>query len=161
MIFQVNDDDIIVTSDVDAFPMTNEMIAPLVRLKERSIWLYRYGLTYASGATFMMAFIGAKAHVWRDILKYDYNPKIHSDIGQGLPQWIEKYAQIFTNGNSNISNITSNNTISAITKSSNNTYTWEVDQLIISRAILESGLCTLPANNSLWAAVNLKHQEKK
>ena len=141
--------------------MSNEMIAPIVRLADRSIWLYRYGLTYASGATFMMAFIGAKAHVWRDILKYDYNPDIHSDIGQGLPQWISKYAQIFTKENSDTRNITSINTITAITKSSNNTYTWEVDQLIISRAILESGLCTLPANNSLWDAVNLRSHEKK
>ena len=141
--------------------MTNEMIAPLVRLKERSVWLYRYGLSYASGATFMMAFIGAKAHVWRSILKYDYDPDIHSDIGQGLPQWIEKYAQIFTKGNSNTNNITSTNTITAITKSTNDTYTWEVDQLIISRAILESGLCTLPVNNSLWNAVNLRSHEKK
>ena len=157
----MQDNDIIVTSDVDAFPMTNEMIAPLVRLKERSVWLYRYGLSYASGATFMMAFIGAKAHIWRDILKYDYNPNIHSDIGQGLPQWITKYAQIFTKENSDTRNITSINTITAITKSSNNTYTWEVDQLIISRAILESGLCTLPVNNSLWDAVNLRSHEKK
>ena len=96
-----------------------------------------------------------------DILKYDYNPEIHSDIGQGLPQWIEKYAHIFTEGNSDANNITEYNTITAITKSSNNTYTWEVDQLIISRAILESGLCTLPANNTLWAAVNLDNHEKK
>ena len=137
------------------------MIAPLVRLKERSIWLYRYGLSYASGATFMMAFIGAKAHIWRDILKYDYYPDIHSDIGQGLPQWIEKYAQIFTKENSNTKNSTSINTITAITKSADNTYTWEVDQLIISRAILESEMCTLPVNNSLWDAVNLRSQEKK
>ena len=92
---------------------------------------------------------------------YDYNPKIHSDIGQGLPQWIEKYAHIFTEGNSDANNITENNTITAITKSSNNTYTWEVDQLIVSRAILESGLCTLPANNTLWAAVSLENYEKK
>lgn len=141
--------------------MTNEMIAPIVRLADRSIWLYRYGLTYASGATFMMAFIGAKAHVWRDILKYDYNTKIHSDIGQGLPQWIEKYAHIFTKGSSAANDITANNTITSITKSSNNTYTWEVDQLIISRAILESGLCTLPASNTLWAAVNLENHKKK
>ena len=157
----MQDNDIIVTSDVDAFPMTNEMIAPLVRLKERSVWLYRYGLSYASGATFMMAFIGAKAHIWRRILKYDYDPDIHSDIGQGLPQWIEKYAQMFTKENSNTNNITSINTITAITKSTNNTYTWEVDQLIISRAILESGLCTLPVNNSLWDTVNLRSHEKK
>ena len=28
-------------------------------------------------------------------------------------------------------------------------------QLIVSRVILESGLCTLPANNTLWDAVRL------
>ena len=141
--------------------MSDEMIAPIVRLPERSIWLYRYGITHATGNTFMMAFIAAKAHVWKDILKYDYNPQIHSDVGQGLHDWIKKYAHYFTTGTTSHHNITENNTITAITKSRNNTYTWEVDQLIISRAILSSGLCSLPSNNSLWTKVSLDNQVKK
>ena len=139
--------------------MTDEMIAPIVRLPKRSIWLYRHGITRVTGNTFMMAFIAAKSYIWKDILKYDYDPQIHSDIGQGLHNWIKKYAHYFTKETTQ--NITEDNTITAITKSSNNTYTWEVDQLIISRAILSSGLCSLSADNSLWTKVSLEDQAQK
>ena len=37
----------------------------------------------------------------------------------------------------------------------NLTYTWDHDQLIISRVILESGLCSLPAHHTLWREVGL------
>ena len=127
--------------------MTKQIIAPIVLLPERSIWLYRYGFTLASGSTFMMPFIGAKSHVWRNILKYDYDPTIHSDIGQGLNDWIKKYADYFTNGKTNLHK--------------NNTYTWEVDQHITSRAILTSGLCSLPADNGLWNTLSLDAQNPK
>mgnify|MGYP007064228651 CR=1 FL=1 len=92
-----------VTADVDAFPMTKQIIAPIALLPDRSIWLYRYGFTLGSGSTFMMPFIGAKVWVWKDILKYDYDPTIHSDIGRGLRAWIDKYAALITNGKANIS----------------------------------------------------------
>ena len=125
--------------------MTKQIIAPIVLLPERSIWLYRYGFTLASGSTFMMPFIGAKSHVWRNILKYDYDPTIHSDIGQGLNDWIKKYADYFTSGETTWQN----------------SYTWEVDQHITSRAILASGLCSLPADNGLWTALSLENQTPK
>ena len=157
----MKDSDIIITSDVDAFPMTNEMIAPIIRFPTRSIWLYRYGITAFSGTTFMMAFIGAKVEVWRYILQYDYNPEIHSDIGQGLHDWVKKYAYYFMKGTVNTNAVTENNTVTTITKSTNNSYTWEIDQLLISRAILASGLCSLPFNNSLWQKVNLENKTHK
>ena len=46
-----------VTADVDAFPMTKQIIGPLVVKSGCSIWLYRYGLTLGAGNTFMMPFI--------------------------------------------------------------------------------------------------------
>ena len=48
-----------------------------------------------------------------------------------------------------------------IAKMENGTYTWEVDQHITSRAILESGLCSLPADNGLWQALSLEDKEPK
>ena len=69
-LLQVKDDDVIETADVDAFPMTKQIISPIVLLPERSIWLYRYGFTLSSGATFMMPFIGCRVDVWKKILRY-------------------------------------------------------------------------------------------
>ena len=137
----------IVTADVDAFPMTKEIIAPIVLLPERSIWLYRYGFTLASGSTFMMPFIGSRVSAWKQMMDYDYDPKIHSDIGQGLHRWIRKYASYFTNGDVNMYE--------------NNTYTWEVDQHITSRAIMDSGLCSLPKENQLWRTLSLDDKSPK
>ena len=131
--------------------MTKQLIAPIVLLPERSIWLYRYGFTLSSGATFMMPFIGSKVHAWKNLLKYDYDPKIHSDIGQGLYAWIEKNAGYFKNGSKTTWQYTHEN----------GSYTWEVDQHITSRAILASGLCSLPAKNGLWGSLNLENQEPK
>lgn len=34
-------------------------------------------------------------------------------------------------------------------------YTWDIDQHIVSYSILRSGLCSLPADNSLWSEVKL------
>ena len=127
--------------------MTKQLLAPIIVLPEVSIWLYGYGYTLVAGSTFKMAFIAARSHLWRKILKYDYDPKIHSDIGQGLNAWIEKYADYFTNGKTNIHK--------------NNTYTWEIDQHITSRAILASGLCSLPDDNSLWGTLSLEDQTPK
>ena len=133
---QIEENDIVVTADVDAFIMTKQIVAPLVLLSDRSIWLYRYSFTLGTGSTFMMPFIGAKAHVWRSMLKYkSYDPQIHSDIGQGIKAWIDQYGRYMEFGED---------------------YTWEVDQHITSRAILESGLCSLPEDNKLWSDLNLK-----
>ena len=96
--FQISNEATVVTADVDAFPMTKQIIGPLVVKSGCSIWLYRYGLTLGAGNTFMMPFIGAKSHVWRKILEYDYMPESHSDIGQGIPKWIEKYKPLLNFG---------------------------------------------------------------
>lgn len=127
--------------------MTKELIAPIVLLPDASIWLYRYGFTLGTGSTFMMPFIGSKVRVWKDILRYDYDPKIHSDIGQGLSNWIKKYADYFTNNKTNIHKT--------------NKYTWEVDQHITSRAIMASGLCSLPSDNTLWTTLSLEDRNPK
>ena len=35
-------------------------------------------------------------------------------------------------------------------------YTWDLDQHIATRAILESGLCSVPGDSKLWREVNLE-----
>ena len=35
-------------------------------------------------------------------------------------------------------------------------YTWDLDQHIATRAILGSGLCSLPRDSKLWREVNLE-----
>ena len=95
----------------------------------------------------MMPFIGSKVHAWKKMMEYDYDPDIHSDIGQGLHRWIRKHASRFTNGDVNMYE--------------NNTYTWEVDQHITSRAIMDSGLCSLPKENQLWRTLSLDDKSPK
>ena len=34
-------------------------------------------------------------------------------------------------------------------------YTWDWDQKLLSRMILESGLCTVPGENKIWELVRL------
>lgn len=34
-------------------------------------------------------------------------------------------------------------------------YTWDWDQKILSRIILESGLCTVPSRNKIWDVVQM------
>jgi len=132
----IRDDDIIVTADVDAFVMTKDIYKPLL-LPGRQIWIYRYAFTMGTGATFMMPFIGIKASVWKNILQYDLSMDQPDKglLGNGLPKMIEDYG----------------------TKMSfSESYTWDIDQHILSHAILSSGLCSLPGDNKLWKELNIE-----
>jgi len=135
----IRDDDIIVTADVDAFVMTKDIYKPLL-LPGRQIWIYRYAFTMGTGATFMMPFIGIKASVWKNILQYDLSMDQPNKgiLGNGLPKMIEDYG----------------------TKMSfSDSYTWDIDQHILSHAILSSGICSLPGDNKLWKELNIEPRE--
>ncbi len=55
----VGNDDVIVTSDVDAFVMTSDLYKPLQRhWHDKKVWLFRYANSLDSGLTFPMSFIG-------------------------------------------------------------------------------------------------------
>ena len=71
------------------------------------------------------------------MIEYDAsNDDINKGIlGNGLPQMIEKYSKKM-----NFSD----------------TYTWDVDQHIVSHGILRSGYCSLPSSNKLWNELNLE-----
>ena len=85
----------------------------------------------------MMPFIGIKASVWRDILEYDVGLD-HPEkglLGNGLPSMIKSYGEKMGFSDDN---------------------TWDIDQHVLSYAILNSGLCSLPTGNKLWKELNLK-----
>ena len=132
----VRDNDIIVTADVDAFVMTPDIYKPLL-LSGRQIWLYRYAFTIGSGATFMMPFIGIRANVWKDILDYNAQDDLPEKglLGYGLPNMVTEYGKKMNFSDS---------------------YTWDIDQHILSHAILNSGICSLPRDNGLWKELNTK-----
>lgn len=132
----VKDDDIIVTADVDAFVMTPDIYKPLL-LPGRKIWLYRYGFTLGSGSTFMMPFIGIKVSVWKQIIDYDGSLDFPQKglLGNNLPKMVEEYGKKMKFSDS---------------------YTWDIDQHILSHAILKSDLCSLPGDNKLWVELNIE-----
>ena len=74
--------------------MTAEIYKPLM-LTNRKIWLYRYAFTLGSGSTFMMPFIGAKAHVWREMLEYDATEDYPDQgiLGNNIPKMIQTYSK--------------------------------------------------------------------
>ena len=108
-----------------------------LQIFQKKIWLYRYALTLDSGSTFMMPFIGARAHVWNEMLDYNSSNDTPENyiLGNGLPEMIKNYGKRM--------NFSDN-------------YTWNIDQHIVSYGILNSGYCTLPSKNKLWQELNLK-----
>ena len=90
--------------------------------------LYRYELSYFTGYTFMMQFMAMRARTWRDILG--------RREGEGLSEFVARHR-------------------AAMPELSGN-YTWDLDQHIATRAILGSGLCSVPGDSKLWREVNLK-----
>ncbi|XP_023344696.1 uncharacterized protein LOC111713936 isoform X2 [Eurytemora carolleeae] len=122
-------DDIIITADVDAFIMTEKFLLPL-SLAEKNIWIWRYELTYNTGYTFMMPFIGAYSKIWREMLWYNGS----------LSDMVKHYSSLLN---------------------FKDDYTWDVDQHIVSRSILESGFCSVPSSNSLWSEVNLEPKPER
>jgi len=125
----VNDDDIILVSDVDIFIMDNRILQPLK--KNFRTWIYSYGLTEREGFTFAMSIIGMKARDWREVLDYTVAGVQHFNISS-----IVNYF---------------NNTLGFTSAA----LTWGADQTILSYSILHKGYCSLPESNPLWKSLGL------
>ena len=67
----IQDDDVVITSDVDAFIMSPSILKPLEM--DVSVWIWRYELSYINGYTFMMPFIGSRSKTWKEIIWYQGN----------------------------------------------------------------------------------------
>jgi len=134
----IQDQDIIVTADVDAFVMTSDIYKPL-KLLDRQIWIYRYANTLVTNATFQMPFIAIRKSVWKTLFDYDSSQDIPENglLGTGLPQMIDNYAKKLVKFSSNTS--------------------WDIDQDIFTHEILNSGLCSLPEDHILWDKLHIDH----
>jgi len=95
----VQEDDIIITSDVDAFIMTKDFLQPLK--EDEKVWIWQYQRAVDESITFAMSFIGATSQVWRELLNYrgtleslveDYNRLINfkdsADVQWSIDQLI-------------------------------------------------------------------------
>ena len=120
----VNPEDIIVTADVDAFIMTGDILKPLK--KPFIVWVWRYELSYNTGYTFMMPFIGARAKTWASLLKHSTNSSDLAATNRRLLGLPDSPAD-----------------------------SWDLDQRILTRAILDAGHCSLPASHALWKELKL------
>eukprot|EP00094_Tigriopus_californicus_P007641 TCALIF_07358-PA protein Name:"Protein of unknown function" AED:0.13 eAED:0.13 QI:0/0.5/0.33/0.66/1/1/3/141/377 len=120
---EIDDNDIVITTDVDAFLLDPKLLDPF-HDPQFKIWLLLYSETLTNGTTFSMSFVGMRKALWRELLKSSANPT----------ELLEKFRE---------------------TPLSNSTEAWYEDQRILSRVILESKICTAPANNSIWTQVGL------
>lgn len=95
-----------------------------------------------------MAFISMPHYLWRSLLKV-----VKSCIGnlaeidmdclfqENPEQLVEAYSKQLNIGNYSM-------------------YTWSYDQAVLSRIILESGLCAVPLDNELWKISHLAPPRK-
>lgn len=120
---EVQDDDLVITTDADAFLLDPELLRPFQN-DQYKIWLLLYSETLTNGTTFSMSFIGMRNALWRDLLKSAANAK------ELLEKFRTKPLEHSMEG-------------------------WFEDQRILSQAILESRICTAPANNSIWTKVGM------
>ena len=65
---QVEDDDVVVMSDVDTFPMKSTVLEPIDRNKDKLVWVFQYDTAAKYGFTFSMAFTAMRSRTWNDIL---------------------------------------------------------------------------------------------
>jgi len=65
---QVEDDDVVVMSDVDTFPMKSRVLDPIKRQRDKLVWVFRYDTAVNFGFTFSMAFTAMRSRTWNDIL---------------------------------------------------------------------------------------------
>ena len=122
---QIRPRDIIITADVDAFIMTPDILLPLTNASSVSVWVWRYELSYTSGYTFMMPFIGARSETWQEMIWYNGS----------LAATVHHYK--------NLLNI------------SQEADFWDTDQDIVSYAIITNRKCSLQKSNNVWAKLNL------
>ena len=121
----IHQQDIVITADVDAFIMTSDILLPLTNASSVSVWVWRYELSYTSGYTFMMPFIGARSQTWQEIIWYNGS----------LAATVNHYK--------NLLNI------------SQEAELWDTDQDIVSYSIIAHKKCSLQKSNSVWAKLNL------
>lgn len=127
----VSEDDLIVTSDVDTFVMRPDIFDELLEPENRGkISILQYDHTLETGGTFNMMFISMQFGLWKELLD------------QPTPEGVIDRHRLSL----------------GLGDYSGNTWDW--DQMLLSRMILESGLCTVPKGNRIWDHVRLSPPAK-
>ena len=54
----IEDEDVVITADVDAFIMTPDILNPLEEFSDKAVWVWQYETTAVKQWTFAMSFIG-------------------------------------------------------------------------------------------------------
>ena len=122
---QIRPRDIIITADVDAFIMTPDILLPLTNASSVSVWVWRYELSYTSGYTFMMPFIGARSKTWQEIIWYNGS----------LAATVSHYKSLLN--------------------MSQEAEFWDTDQDIVTYSLVANKVCSLQKSNALWQKLNL------
>ena len=63
----IDDNDLVITADVDAFIMTPFILQPLGQFEDKTAWIWQYEHTATTQDTFAMSFIGFM--FWSKLLK--------------------------------------------------------------------------------------------
>ena len=139
---QVEDDDVVVMSDVDTFPMKSRVLDPIKRQRDKLVWVFRYDTAVNFGFTFSMAFTAMRSRTWNDILGHptdfkDLMDKNYDRLHFEVSKQIQNFP-LFSNWL----------TTEIFFQNENNT--WGIDQAIMTRGILENKLCTIPTNSTIW-----------
>ncbi len=123
----IDDDDIIITADADTFVAAEDSLRHL-KIPQYKGWIYQYSHTLIGGGgeTFPMDYLAFKSKTWQEMIG-----KGGVDTPEKL---VEKYRPVL---NLSLTN------------------TWDHDQKIITRVILEKGICSLPKGHLMWKAMRL------
>ena len=128
----VKPNDIIVTTDVDTFVMKSEIFDDLLSINNLGkIGILQYDYTNMDfvADTFPMSFISMPNRLWRSLL-----------IVESPDDLVEAHSNALGIGDYS-------------------KYTWYYDQMILSRIILKSGLCTVSKLNKMWKKTKLTPPE--
>ena len=60
-------EDIVITSDVDAFPAMSDTLSRALD-EDKRVWVFQYFHTLTTGGTFPMSFIGMRKKLWTEIV---------------------------------------------------------------------------------------------
>ena len=103
-------------ADVDAFPMKKSLLRPIKRYPNKKVWIFQYDRSITHNWTFAMTFTALRSKIWKEIMCFSKSTAEIFDIF-GTKLRLDQRPN-----------------------------KWGFDQLIMTRAIVESKLCSLPSN---------------
>jgi len=131
----VHIDDVVILADADLF-LIGQLVMEMLEQPSR-VWIGEFSHTESTGGSFPMALTAMTAKDWKDSLDF-------STQEFGGPTGMKDVVAHFKRLNG-----------------AKGWGQWEVDQVILSHAILRSDrqLCSLPKSNPLWTRLNLTAKE--